>query len=42
MSHLPDPDRKPTKHEMRQGGMVAMVVLIFIALFVAAFIWLAA
>lgn len=42
MSHLPDPDRKPTKQEMRQGGMVAVAVLVFIALFVAAFIWLAA
>lgn len=38
----PDPDRKPTKQEMRQGGMVAVAVLVFLALFVAAFIWLAA
>ena len=38
----PDPNRKPTKEEMRTGGMVAMAVLVFLALFVAAFIWLAA
>lgn len=38
----PDPNRKPTKEEMRMGGMVAMAVLVFLALFVAAFIWLAA
>lgn len=29
----PDPDRKPTKQEMRAGGMVAMAVLIFLAIF---------
>ena len=29
----PDPDRKPTKSEMRAGGMVATAVLIFLALF---------
>lgn len=29
----PDPDRKPTKQEMRQGGMVAAAVLLFLALF---------
>jgi hypothetical protein len=40
MNNLPDPDRKPTKHEMRQGGMVAVAVLVFLALFVAAFVWL--
>ncbi len=38
----PDPNRKPTKEEMRAGGMVAMAVLVFLALFVAGFIWLAA
>jgi hypothetical protein len=37
----PDPDRKPTKQEMRQGGMVAMAVLVFLALFTLAFIWIA-
>jgi hypothetical protein len=37
----PDPDRKPTKQEMRQGGMVAMAVLIFLALFTLVFIWIA-
>lgn len=29
----PDPDRKPTKQEMRAGGMVAMAVLVFLAVF---------
>ncbi len=29
----PDPDRKPTKPEMRAGGMVAAAVLVFLALF---------
>lgn len=29
----PDPDRKPTKSEMRAGGMVAAAVLVFLALF---------
>ena len=37
----PDPDRKPTKAEMRQGGMVATAVLIFIAVFTAVIIWIA-
>jgi hypothetical protein len=37
----PDPDRKPTKSEMRQGGMVAMAVLVFLALFTLVFIWIA-
>jgi len=37
----PDPDRKPTKQEMRQGGMVAVAVLVFIALFTTAFILIA-
>lgn len=34
----PDPDRKPTKDEMRQGGKVAALVLIFLALFTAYFV----
>lgn len=29
----PDPNRKPTKQEMRAGGMVAAGVLVFLALF---------
>ena len=37
----PDPDRKPTKQEMRQGGMVAVAVLVFIAVFTAVFVWIA-
>ncbi len=37
----PDPDRKPTKQEMRQGGMVAMAVLVFLALFTTLIIWIA-
>jgi len=37
----PDPNRKPTRQEMRQGGMVAMAVLVFIALFTIAFVWIA-
>jgi hypothetical protein len=37
----PDPDRKPTRSEMRQGGMVATAVLVFIALFTIVFVWIA-
>lgn len=37
----PDPNRKPSKQEMRQGGMVAMAVLVFLALFTLVFIWIA-
>ena len=37
----PDPDRKPTRSEMRQGGMVATAVLVFIALFTLVFVWIA-
>lgn len=37
----PDPDRKPTKQEMRQSGMVAVAVLVFIALLTTAFILIA-
>ena len=38
----PDPNRKPTKDEMRQTGMVAVAVLVFLAVFVAALVWLGA
>jgi hypothetical protein len=34
----PEPDRKPTKSEMRAGGMVAMAVLIFLAVFTLIFV----
>ena len=37
----PDPDRKPTKQEMRQGGMVATAALIFIAIFTIVIVWIA-
>jgi hypothetical protein len=37
----PDPERKPTRRELRQGGMVAVAVLLFIALFTAIIIWIA-
>jgi hypothetical protein len=37
----PDPNRKPTKSEMRAGGMVATAVLIFLALFTIALVWMA-
>lgn len=37
----PDPDRKPTKAEMRQGGMVAGAVLVFLALFTSLIVWIA-
>jgi hypothetical protein len=37
----PDPDRKPTRDDMRTGGKVATVVLLFLALFTLAFIWMA-
>jgi hypothetical protein len=36
----PDPDRKPTKAEMRAGGMVATAALVFLALFTLGFIWI--
>ena len=39
MTH--DPDRKPTKAEMRQGGMVATAVLLFIAVFTIVIVWIA-
>jgi hypothetical protein len=34
----PDPNRKPTKDEMRAGGKVAALVLIFLALFTIYFV----
>lgn len=37
----PDPDRKPNKSEMRQSGMVATLVLVLLAVFTWAFIWMA-
>lgn len=37
----PDPDRKPTKSEARMGGMVATLVLAFLAVFTAIFVWMA-
>ena len=37
----PDPDRKPTKAEMRMGGRVATVVLLLLAVFTLAFVWMA-
>jgi hypothetical protein len=37
----PDPKRKPTKQEMRQSGLVATAVLIFLAVFTTVFIWIA-
>lgn len=37
----PDPNRKPTREEMRQGGMVATAVLVFIAVFTIVIVWIA-
>lgn len=37
----PDPDRKPTKAEMRQVGMVATAVLVFLAIFTIVIVWIA-
>lgn len=37
----PDPGRKPTREEMRQGGVVAAAVLLFIALFTIVIVWIA-
>ncbi|MEH7829131.1 hypothetical protein [Gemmobacter denitrificans] len=34
----PDPDRKPSKAEMRQGGMVALAVLVFLAVLTTLFV----
>ena len=36
----PDPDRKPTKQEMRAGGMVAAAVLVCLGLFTLAVVWM--
>lgn len=36
----PDPDRKPSKSEMRAGGMVAAGVLVFLAVFTALIVWM--
>ena len=36
----PDPDRKPTKQEMRAGGMGATAVLVFLGLFTLAVVWM--
>lgn len=38
----PDPDRKPTKSEMRVGGMVATAVLVALAVFTVVFVIMAA
>ena len=35
------PDRKPTRAEMRQGGMVAAAVLVFLAVFTVLVVWIA-
>ncbi len=37
----PDPTPKPPKSDARIGGMVAAVVLVFLALFTALIIWIA-
>jgi hypothetical protein len=37
----PDPNRKPTKQEMRLGGMVATAVLVFLAIFTLVIVWIA-
>ena len=37
----PDPNRKPTREDMRQGGMVAAAVLVFIAVFTTVIVWIA-
>jgi hypothetical protein len=37
----PDPDRKPTKEEMRQTGMIAAAVLLFLAVFTTVIVWIA-
>ncbi len=34
----PDPNRKPTKQEMRAGGLVAVALLVFLALFTVIFV----
>lgn len=37
----PKSDRKPPKSDARIGGMVATVVLVFLAIFVTIFVWTA-
>lgn len=37
----PDMQRRPSKAEMRQGGMVAAAALVFIALFTIVIVWIA-
>jgi hypothetical protein len=32
------PDRKPSKEDMRKGGMVATAVLVFLAVFTTIFV----
>ena len=34
----PDPDRKPTREELRATGMVAVAVLVFLAVFTLGFV----
>lgn len=36
----PDPDRKPTRSEMRQGGKVALAALVFMGVFTAVIVWI--
>ncbi len=36
----PDPNRKPTKDEMRAGGKVAAAVLVFLGLFTLVLVWM--
>jgi hypothetical protein len=36
-----DPNRKPAKSDARIGGMVAAVVLLFLAVFTTVIIWIA-
>lgn len=36
-----EPERKPTRAEMRQGGMVAVAVLLVLAVFTTLFVWIA-
>ena len=36
----PDPNRKPTKAEMRQGGMVATAVLLLLVVLTVIFVWI--
>lgn len=38
MTRSPVPDRKPTKAEMRIGGIVATAVLLFLAVFTTIFV----